>query len=160
MTPVNLIGRQYGKLKVIFYIDKTKSGQHRWLCLCECGKTNIVPGGALNAGRVRSCGCLLGTTKYHGHAAGGIISPTYTSWYAMLQRCSNPRNSHYESYGGRGIEVCERWKYFPHFLADMGERPLGTTLDRINVNGNYELSNCRWADEKTQRANRRRKGNG
>jgi hypothetical protein len=84
------------------------------------------------------------------------MSPTYGSWYAMKQRCSNPKNKRYIDYAGRGIMVCERWQIFTNFLEDMGERPEGMTLDRINVNGNYEPSNCRWADVQTQAQNKRK----
>lgn len=92
------------------------------------------------------------TSKVHGHTAGGQ-SPTYKSWHDMKDRCLNPNNDFYSHYGGRGIVVCEQWLRFESFLANMGERPKGTTIDRINVNGNYEPSNCRWATGKQQADN-------
>ena len=95
--------------------------------------------------------------KTHGHS-GGIgkkPSDTYTCWLSMIQRCCNPNNSRYKDYGGRGITVCEEWKDFTNFLSDMGERPNGKSIDRINVNGNYEPSNCRWATTKEQQNNLR-----
>jgi hypothetical protein len=94
----------------------------------------------------------------HGHASNKLgRSPEYSTWHAMVRRCTNPRCDSYPHYGGRGIRVCERWQSsFEAFLADMGPRPAGTTIDRIDVNGNYEPSNCRWADNKTQRTNQRR----
>lgn len=90
------------------------------------------------------------------HTAGHAASPTYRSWQAMRTRCRNPRHHKWAEYGGRGIAVCERWaSSFASFLADVGERPVGTTLDRIDVNGNYEPGNVRWATAAEQRANRR-----
>lgn len=92
----------------------------------------------------------------HGHRAGGKTSPTYASWRNMIKRCTNPKDNAYSEYGGRGIRVCKRWlRSFTAFLRDMGERPAGTTLDRIDVNKHYTPSNCRWSDYATQNANKR-----
>lgn len=91
----------------------------------------------------------------HGHTAGGKWSPTYTSWRAMLNRCKYAHHPYFSDYGGRGISVCERWRDFVNFLEDMGERPDGMTLERIDVDGNYEPGNVRWADAYAQRWNRR-----
>lgn len=90
----------------------------------------------------------------HGHA-GKRWSKTYQTWTAMKSRCSNPNDDHWEQYGGRGITVCEDWRTFEGFLRDMGERPAMRTLDRIDVDGNYEPSNCRWATVAEQNLNRR-----
>jgi hypothetical protein len=94
----------------------------------------------------------------HGHSAttvrGRRASSTYNSWRAMAVRCSDPSCRNYGRYGARGITVCERWRKFENFLADMGERPKGTTLDRVNSNGNYDPGNCRWATPKSQARNR------
>lgn len=97
----------------------------------------------------------------HGHTSGRTMSPTYYSWSTMRTRCRNPKCNRYANYGGRGIRICERWELFENFLADMGERPSGLSLDRYpDKNGNYEPGNCRWATSKEQAQNRRprRKG--
>jgi len=93
--------------------------------------------------------------RVHGHTQGKVASPTYTSWMSMLARCRNPRNAAYADYGGRGIQVCIRWHDFELFLADMGERPDGMTLDRRDNDLGYYKSNCRWATVKVQQNNRR-----
>jgi hypothetical protein len=117
-------------------------------------------GGNLRSGDVRSCGCLqreiiARRNRTHGHSVRGAETPTYRSWKAMHTRCTNPNPSTWAHYGGRGIEICERWRSFESFLEDMGERPEGTSIDRIDVDGNYEPGNCRWATPTEQRANRR-----
>lgn len=97
----------------------------------------------------------MGRKHKHGHKAKGKASPTYVSWSNMIQRCTNPNHHRYPLYGGRGIEVCESWHLFVNFLADMGERPGGLTLDRENNDGNYEKDNCRWATNSEQNGNKR-----
>lgn len=91
--------------------------------------------------------------KKHGHRGNPIPSPTYKSWNSMKQRCLNPKDQAYEKYGGRGIQVCERWMEFENFLADMGVRPEGTSIDRIDNDGNYEPSNCKWSTRQQQNRN-------
>jgi len=118
-----------------------------------------VRGTTLRNGMTRSCGCLATELKRerattHGHATTRT-TPTYNSWAQISQRCENKNNAAFNNYGGRGITVCARWRVFENFLADMGERPLGCSLDRVNNDGNYEPVNCRWATRLEQARNRR-----
>jgi hypothetical protein len=161
MKRLELTGQVFGRLTVIGFSHIGSSGASYWHCQCECGQHRIIYCSSLTRNVSTSCGCLNKerfTHFKHGHDCQGNRSQTFNSWRAMKERCYNPNNNRYSIYGERGIKVCEQWvNDFPQFLKDMGERPEGLTLDRINVNGNYEPSNCRWADRHTQRINRRLK---
>ena len=124
-----------------------------WYCRCDCGTVKEIAAGSLRKGQSTSCGCYrteVNSTNPH------YKSPTYNSWDNMIGRCYRSSQPDYDSYGGRGITVCQRWRdSFHNFLSDMGVRPEGMTLDRLKVDGNYEPGNCVWSTNKTQQNNKR-----
>lgn len=144
------IGSRFGRWTVVANVAENR----RWPCKCDCGTERSVSEAQLVRAKSRSCGC----NKF-GNADAGPINvrrnATRSSWLAMMRRCYYPKNGNYWQYGAKGITVCQRWHDFEFFLTDMGERPEGKTLDRINGALGYEVGNCRWATPVEQAQNRR-----
>ena len=153
----DLSGKSYHRL-MAFERVANEGGHTMWRSLCDCGNFVIVRAQHLRNGNTKSCGCwdadvLAARSTIHGQS----YAPVYESWKGMIQRCTNPANREWHNYGGRGIQVCSEWLTFANFYRDMGDRPKNKTLDRKDVDGNYELLNCRWATSKEQAANTRKK---
>lgn len=145
----DLTGKKIEYFEVLHITNKRKRGCVVWLCKCKCGTIKELSSKDLL--KTKSCGCfhLEAVQKIKKH--GMSNTSTYTSYVHMKDRCLNKNNDSYKNYGGRGISVCDRWlDSFENFLEDMGLRPDGFTLDRVDVNGNYNKENCIWADRKTQ----------
>ena len=150
----DITGKKFERLLVI-EIAENKKGRIKWLCRCDCGNNIIVPGCQLKNGHTKSCGCYeKEQTKIRMTTHGLSKTKTYGIWLSMRRRCTDPKNKNYHNYGGRGISYDPKWNTFEGFYEDMGESN-GLTLDRIDVNGNYEKFNCRWVSYKVQNNNRR-----
>jgi hypothetical protein len=158
---VDLRGQRFQRLVAIRDVGKDADRSRLWECLCDCGTTTHVGTANLRSNHAKSCGCLIADTaaalgysmRRHGQCGTGA----YRSWRNMLRRCSDPSVKNYAAYGARGIRVCDRWMMFDNFYADLGERPEGKTLDRLDNDKGYCKDNCRWATRREQDQNTRRK---
>jgi hypothetical protein len=148
MKLVDRTGQVFGRLTVTEQAGRDKLKKVLWRCRCECGNETVVVSGSLVTGNTTSCGCEGGNFKH-----GGTGKGSYNTWRAMIRRCTIPTDKDYPRYGGKGVTVCSAWIEYEQFAKDMGEPQGDETLDRINVYGNYEPSNCRWAGVQTQNRN-------
>lgn len=153
---MDMQGKKIGRLLVKSPAGRNKHGALLWLCLCDCGLEVITTGNNMRNGKAKSCGCLKIETASNLNRTHGLSkTKTYAIWKGMIRRCENPNEQNYQYYGARGIKVCDRWRNdYKNFLADMGEKPQGLSIDRINNSGDYEPSNCRWSDVFRQASNK------
>lgn len=165
----NLKGQRFGRLVALEEIGANKRRQILWKCKCDCGNEHTVPATDLISGHTQSCGCLMRDTVSEQFSTHGESkSRLYIVWSGMINRCEHPTHRGYQNYGGRGIKVCDEWRHSYEAFRDWAlangydeNAPWGQcTIDRIDVNGNYEPSNCRWVDWATQAQNRRPRKSG
>lgn len=157
VTSIDETGNKYNQLSVKSYSHYDATAQVTyWNCICDCGVECKVRGSSLRLGRAKSCGCLSKAALELRNKHNQSYSREYSIWASMLQRCTNPKNTHFDYYGGLGIKVLDGWdQSFEKFFTDMGPAPEGTSLDRIDFKGNYCTENCRWAYKSMQQFNQK-----
>jgi hypothetical protein len=164
---VDITGKRFSRLVVLERAGSNKQRVSKWNCVCDCGNTKVVVSTDLKNGKTQSCGCLINELIIErnrlnkpGLKHGLSYHPLYYTWLGILQRTTNPNNKRFKDYGGRGIKICDTWKNDPEafitwILDNLGDRPKGMSLDRVNNDGDYEPGNLRWATASEQNANRR-----
>lgn len=155
-----IIGNRYGRLTVMLDCGQAKNGAYQYITMCDCGESKVVLGNSMVNGSTKSCGCIRReTTSAKNIKHQGCSDSAYQTWQGMKTRCLNPNTASYKNYGGRGITIDAKWMDYSGFLEDMGERPDGHTLERLDNSKGYSKDNCKWASTKEQARNTRQNVN-
>lgn len=153
---IEMVGKRFGRLMPIIDCGKNERNMLQYLCACDCGESKVIAGIYLRNGETQSCGCLRreSMSERNGNLSHGKAKTSvYLSWQSMKTRCTNNKHKHFYRYGGRGISYDPHWETFENFYADMGDKPAGFTLERIDNSKGYSKDNCKWASRKEQLRN-------